>query len=227
MGALDLLVRPLLLLALIPTWPSLMQQVRVEYEEMRQSAALQGTILLEKNLPQTNRKRDPSRRPSSSTASFLSVETSFARSESSAMGLFVLTSSMGFVRDDDNHQVAIWKLAGALRALNGVLWSSRRDSVVRALDDFRRVLRLFATIFPRYAGALIVILRGSSTVVSPDDHMELWCLLQRVAGSPFAEKAKWLYHYSLKTCSSIVDGFYTLRTFPPHVLVHRNLSRSN
>lgn len=48
---------------------------------------------------------------------------------------------------------------------------------------------------------------------------------QGVSGSTFSEKAKWIYQYSLKTCSSIVDGFYTMRECICNVPTHSsNLS---
>lgn len=42
--------------------------------------------------------------------------------------------------------------------------------------------------------------------------------IMRIAAMPFAEKAQWFYQYALKTCSTIVDGYHTIRIHREKVL---------
>ncbi|KAH7479101.1 E3 ubiquitin-protein ligase SMURF1 [Phytophthora ramorum] len=42
--------------------------------------------------------------------------------------------------------------------------------------------------------------------------------IMRVSTLPFSEKAQWFYQYSLKLCSSIVDGYHTIRIHRDRVL---------
>lgn len=89
---------------------------------MRQNPALQGTLVLHKDVfsPARSMPRQYSGRVSGS-ASLLSVESSFARSDSSRMGLFVLTRSTGFVRDQERGGEAVWKFAGTGSVVSSIL----------------------------------------------------------------------------------------------------------